>query len=74
MLTSVLLLSGLGFGPASMAYLLAAQDAVAWQQRGIITSGIQFFRTIGGAIGIGLMGMLFNMLIAPDLRGCTIAA
>jgi len=65
--TSVLLISGLGFGPASMAYLLASQDAVTWQQRGIITSGIQFFRTIGGAIGIGLMGMLFNKLIAPDL-------
>ncbi|HEX4793933.1 MAG TPA: MFS transporter [Humisphaera sp.] len=65
--TGVLLISGLGFGPASMSYLLASQEAVAWQQRGIITSGIQFFRTIGGAIGIGLMGMLFNRLIAPDL-------
>ncbi len=58
----------LRFGPASMAYLLAAQDAVAWQQRGIITSGIQFFRTIGGAIGIGLLGMLFNILIHPQIR------
>ncbi len=66
-LTGVLAVAGLGFGPASMAYLLAAQDAVAWQQRGIITSGIQFFRTIGGAIGIGLLGMLFNVLIRPQL-------
>jgi len=62
-LTGVLALTGCGFGPASMAYLLAAQHAVAWQQRGITTSGIQFFRTIGGAIGTGLMGMLFNLLI-----------
>ena len=67
-LTSVLLLSGLGFGPASMAYLLASQNAVAWQQRGIITSGIQFFRTFGGAVGIGLMGMLFNILCAPQMK------
>src|SRR5438552_4072870 len=58
-LTAVLLLSGLGFGPASMAYILAAQNAVTWQQRGIITSGIQFFRTIGGAVGIGVLGMVF---------------
>jgi len=42
--------------------------AVAWQQRGIITSGIQFFRTIGGAIGTGLMGMLFNLLIQPRIQ------
>jgi len=51
-----------------MAQLLAAQDAVAWQQRGIITSGITFFRTIGGAVGIGVMGMLFNVLTAPQMQ------
>ena len=67
-LTAVLALSGCGFGPASMAYLLAAQHSVAWQQRGIITSGIQFFRTIGGAIGTGLMGMMFNLLIRPEVQ------
>ena len=65
-LTAVLAITGLGFGPASMSYLLAAQGAVAWQQRGIITSSTTFFRTIGGAIGIGLLGMLFNVLIRPD--------
>jgi EmrB/QacA subfamily drug resistance transporter len=67
-LTAVLLVSGFGFGPASMAQLLAAQDAVAWQQRGIITSGITFFRTIGGAVGIGVMGMIFNVLTAPQMQ------
>jgi hypothetical protein len=67
-LTAVLLLSGLGFGPASMAYILAAQHAVTWQRRGIVTSGIQFFRTIGGAVGIGLFGMVFNVLTAPALE------
>lgn len=66
MLTAILALTGFGFGPASMSYLLAAQDAVTWQQRGIVTSSTTFFRTIGGAIGIGLLGMLFNVLIAPD--------
>ena len=67
-LTLVLALAGCGLGPASMAYLLGAQHAVTWQQRGIITSGIQFFRTIGGAIGTGLMGMLFNVLIHPQVE------
>ncbi|HEY8747155.1 MAG TPA: MFS transporter [Tepidisphaeraceae bacterium] len=71
-ITGVLALSGCGFGPASMAYLLATQHAVAWQQRGIMTSAIQFYRTIGGAIGTGLLGMLFNTLIrhrVAELRG-----
>lgn len=67
-LTSVLFLSGFGFGPASMAYLLASQNAVAWQQRGIVTSSIQFFRTIGGAVGIGVLGMFFNLLTASQMQ------
>ncbi|HVT87301.1 MAG TPA: MFS transporter [Tepidisphaeraceae bacterium] len=67
-LTGVLLISGFGFGPASMAYLLAAQDAVEWKQRGIVTSSIQFFRTIGGAVGIGVLGMMFNILTQSQMR------
>ena len=63
------MLSGLGFGAVSMACLLSAQHHVAWQQRGIVTSGIQFVRTMGGAIGIGLLGMLFNVLsMDPEKR------
>jgi MFS family permease len=75
-LTGVLALTGFGFGPASMSYLLAAQDAVTWQHRGVITSGVQFFRTIGGAVGIGLLGAMFNVLVRPlmdELRSLGVA-
>jgi MFS family permease len=75
-LTGVLALTGLGFGPASMSYLLAAQEAVTWQHRGVITSGVQFFRTIGGAVGIGLLGAMFNVLVRPmmdELRSMGVA-
>jgi MFS family permease len=67
-LAAVLFLSGVGFGSASMPFLLSAQHGVGWQQRGIVTSANQFFRTMGGAIGIGLLGMLFNVLAAPEMR------
>jgi len=66
-ITGVLAITGLGFGPCSMSYLLAAQEAVEWQQRGIATSSVQFFRTIGGAVGIGMLGALFNVLIRPGM-------
>ena len=46
----------------------AVQHSVTWQQRGIATSSIQFFRTMGGAVGIGLLGMLFNVLAAPQMQ------
>ncbi|MCC7084710.1 MAG: MFS transporter [Pirellulales bacterium] len=67
-LASVLVVGGVGFGSVSMPYLLSAQDVVAWGQRGIVTSAIQFFRTMGGAVGIGLLGMLFNVLAAAQME------
>lgn len=66
-MTAVLAVTGLGFGPASMSYLLGAQNAVDWQQRGSVTSTVSFFRTIGGAMGIGLLGAAFNWLSRADL-------
>ena len=66
--TAVLAITGCGFGPASMSYLLAAQSAVTWQRRGVVTAGIAFFRTFGGAVGIGLLGTMFNFLSAPGLE------
>jgi MFS family permease len=66
-ITATLFLIGLGFGPASMAMLLAAQDAATYRQRGMVTSGITFARNLGGAIGITILGALFNLLTAADL-------
>ncbi|MGA2582758.1 MAG: MFS transporter [Tepidisphaeraceae bacterium] len=66
-LAIVLAITGFGFGPASMSFLLAAQDAVSWQRRGSVTSSIQFFRTVGGAMGIGILGALFNILTGPAM-------
>jgi MFS family permease len=62
MLTFALSITGLGFGPTSMAFLISAQEAVDYRQRGIVTSAISFFRTMGGAVGIGILGAMFNVL------------
>jgi MFS family permease len=66
-MTIVLLLTGVGFSATSMTYLLSAQDAAAWQQRGLVTASIGFVRSIGGALGVGLLGALFNSLVAPEM-------
>jgi MFS family permease len=68
-LAAVLAITGFGFGPSSMGYLLAAQNAVPWQRRGIVTSSIHFCRTAGGALGIGILGALFNVITGPKLHG-----
>ncbi|MGC4032620.1 MAG: MFS transporter [Tepidisphaeraceae bacterium] len=78
-LTAILAVTGFGFGASSMAYLLGAQDAVGYEQRGIVTSTVSFCRTIGGSMGVGLLGAGFNFLSADQLdelksRGVSAAA
>ena len=63
-----LFVTGLGLGLASNACLLAAQNAVGWAQRGVVTASIQFSRTIGGTLGIASLGAILNAQLAPTLR------
>ncbi len=50
--------TGLGMGFTTTPLLVAIQGAVSWQQRGQATGLVQFSRTIGGAVGTGLLGAL----------------
>ena len=52
---------GLGMGFSSTTYLVSVQNAVPWQRRGIATSSTIFFRTVGGSIGVAVMGALLNI-------------
>jgi MFS family permease len=68
LMTMALAITGFGFGPASMSFLISAQEAVTYTQRGMVTSAISFFRTMGGAVGIGLFGAMFNILTSAQSR------
>jgi EmrB/QacA subfamily drug resistance transporter len=58
---------GLGLGFLSTPYLLAVQNAVPRHQRGVATSSVQFFRTIGGSIAVAALGTLLNAHLAANL-------
>lgn len=57
--------TGLGMGLSSTPILVAIQTAVSWEQRGQATGLVQFSRTIGGAIGTGLLGALLANAVGP---------
>ncbi len=74
-----MLVAGCGLGLLSTPFLIAVQSAVPWGQRGVATSTVLFFRTIGGALGVATLGTLFNARLGvppaavndalrPDLR------
>ena len=50
------LLGGIGMGLTMVPMLIAVQSAVPRTDLGAATSMIQFFRTVGGAIGLAVMG------------------
>ena len=54
--TAACALTGLGMGFSSTTLLIIIQGAVAWQQRATATGLVQFSRTIGGSVGVGVMG------------------
>lgn len=58
---------GVGMGPTSLSYILAVQNAVDWGRRGAATGAVIFFRTMGGALGVGALGATLGFELASRL-------
>jgi EmrB/QacA subfamily drug resistance transporter len=56
-------ITGLGMGLTSTTLLVVIQGAVAWQRRAVATGLVQFSRTIGGAVGVGVMGGVLTAFV-----------
>ena len=59
---------GLGLGFSSTSYLVSVQNAVPWRRRGVATSSIVFFRTVGGSLAVAVMGALLNASLGERYR------
>ena len=51
-----MLLAGMGMGLTMVPLLIAVQNAVPKRDLGVATSATTFFRSIGGAVGVAVMG------------------
>lgn len=79
LLMSYLVLIGAGLGLTMLTLLIASQHSVPREQLGITTSLNQFSRSIGGAIGVAVLGAVLaaglvgfsddpNALVNPEAR------
>jgi EmrB/QacA subfamily drug resistance transporter len=70
------LVLGLGLGLVMQVLVIAVQNAIGYEDLGAATSGVTFFRSIGGSFGVALFGSIFsNQLsnnLADALRGKTL--
>jgi len=66
-----LLVTGAGLGTTMPALLVATQNAVAPGDLGVATAMHTFFRSLGGAIGVAVLGALILGVLAT--RGAALA-
>ncbi len=58
---------GLGLGMVMQVLVLAVQNAVDYKFLGVATSGSTMFRSIGGSIGVSLLGAIFANRLHTEL-------
>ncbi len=61
------LLAGIGMGLNMVPMLIAVQSTVARADLGAATSMTQFFRTLGGAVGLSVMGAIMTSRLGAGL-------
>ena len=59
---------GVGMGFVSMATLLVVQDSLDKSDLGVATASHQFFRTLGGTIGVGISGSFVTMALSNAME------
>jgi MFS family permease len=58
---------GLGMGFTAAPTLIAAQSAVQWQRRGVVTGTNMFFRSAGSAVGVAVFGAIVNATLGGSI-------
>ena len=67
---------GFALGLIIQVLVIAVQNAADYADLGAATSGVTFFRSIGGAFGVSVFGAIFSNRLASELaaalRGVTL--
>ncbi|HEY2552592.1 MAG TPA: MFS transporter [Streptosporangiaceae bacterium] len=63
-----LVILGFGLGLILQVLVIAVQNSVDYADLGAATSGVTFFRSIGGSFGVAIFGAVFSNQLSADLR------
>lgn len=66
-LISYLVLVGIGIGVGMTVFTLTVQNAVEQKFLGVATATSQLFRSIGGTVGVALMGTVLNQRMSDNM-------
>jgi EmrB/QacA subfamily drug resistance transporter len=68
-----LFILGFGIGLCMQVLVLIVQNTSSFEDLGVATSGVTFFRTIGSSFGAAIFGSLFDNFLTGRLRPALIA-
>ncbi|MGH2551394.1 MAG: MDR family MFS transporter, partial [Thermomicrobiales bacterium] len=63
-----MVITGIGIGFTMPTFTLAVQNAFPQRQIGVVTSSVQFFRSIGATVGIAVMGSMLTSDLKSSVR------
>jgi MFS family permease len=67
-------LMGIGMGLSIPAFMIAVQSSVQRKVMGTATATVQFSRSIGGTLGVSVMGVILSVQLSANLRAAGAAA
>jgi EmrB/QacA subfamily drug resistance transporter len=62
-----MVITGLGMGTMMSLFTIVVQNAFPFQEMGVVTASLQFFRSIGGTVGIAILGSLLTSRFTHEL-------
>ena len=69
--TRNMIVVGIGLGATMPIFVLVVQNALPYRMLGVSTAAIQFFRSVGGTMGVAIMGSLVNSSFSSELTAET---
>ncbi len=63
-----LIITGMGLGATMSNYMVAAQNVMSKKEMGVVTSSMTLFRSIGGTIGVTVLGAIVNNRMVEELN------
>ncbi len=64
-----IVMTGVGMGIALPLFVIAVQNAVPYRVMGIATSSLQFFQSIGQAVGLAIFGSIMASRFSSNVMG-----
>lgn len=63
-----MILAGIGMGTGFPIFILAVQNAFSHNKLGVVTATTQLFRSIGGTVGVAIMGSVLNNILTSKIK------